>query len=201
MTPCQEGLFTKLCRLLANPRSVVVHEAGERKKDSFRRTFCLSAYRIVDNNLRDLLQHCCDVDQPVGKAARHIVHNYGRGGLPFVQEMIAEAMLGLMGDLLSESTEISPETEIQVMRCTRHLQYVVRVLSKPQRQKWVSLLVRVLRSQTANHSEIFIEDLKLLWRSDDDPRRNYSEAERELRSLRKSVSRNLRMDLSDLLYC
>ena len=118
-----------------------------------------------------------------------------------MQEMIAEAMLGLMGDLLSESTEISPETEIHVMRCTRHLQYVARALWKPQRQKWVSLLVRVLRGQTANHSEIFIEDLKLLWRSDDDPRRNYSEAERELRSLRKSASRNLQMDLSDLLCC
>ena len=64
-----------------------------------------------------------------------------------MQQLIAETMLGLLQNLLPESTEISQEASIQVMACTGHLDNVVQALTRTQRQYWVSLLVRVLREQ------------------------------------------------------
>ena len=64
---------------------------------------------VVSADLRDLLVHCCDTDKSVRSAAHHVGSNYALGGLRFVQQRIAEAMLGRVEDLLPESTEISEE--------------------------------------------------------------------------------------------
>ncbi|CAE7040829.1 unnamed protein product [Symbiodinium natans] len=155
---------------------------------------------IVIENLRDLLECCCDVDASVRKAAHHIVTNYVRGGLPWVQQVIAEAMLGRMENLWVD--EISQPALVQLWRCSKHLEDVVRALDKPQRQRWVSLLVRVLLSrQPCLDPKILISDLKLLWRADDDPRRSYAEAEQQLRAYMKSASKDRQGDVVRLLCC
>ncbi|CAE7548775.1 unnamed protein product [Symbiodinium sp. CCMP2592] len=63
--------------------------------------------REREGNLRDLLRHCADEDASLRKPAHHIVRNDGQGGLPFVEQMIADATLTRMGHVLSEPTGIS----------------------------------------------------------------------------------------------
>ncbi|CAE6954218.1 unnamed protein product [Symbiodinium sp. CCMP2592] len=164
------------------------------------------AFEIVCPNLRDLLRHCADEDASVRSSAHHVVRFYGKGGLPFVRQMIADAMLTLMGHVLADSTGISQAALMQVMQCTRHLDKVVRALAKPQRQKWVSLLVKALeslRSQESHRESMLtlISDLKLLWRADDDPSRTYAEAEQQLKALKKQANKDVRVALWDLLCC
>ena len=159
------------------------------------------ARRIVLANLRHLLGRCSDVSASVRKAAHHIVRNYGLGGLHWVRQVIAEAMLGRMENLLEESTEISEEASTQVMQCSAHLELILRALEKPQRQKWVSMLVRVLVGQKSCPKTL-INDLKLLWRADDDPGRSYAEAERQLVALARDAGRgDMLNDLWDILDC
>ena len=162
-----------------------------RRFAEWHRCFCNPRSRVVLANLRDLLGHCGDVDASVRASADDLVRNYGKGGLPCVQQAIAEAKLGLMENLLSESTEISQEVSTRVMTCSYHIRHVVRVLEKPQRQKWVSLLVRVLLGQQSCPKRL-ISDLELLWRADDDPSRSYAEAEQQLRAFRTNASKDTR---------
>ena len=163
------------------------------------------AFNIVCPNLRDLLRRCADEDACLRKSAHFIVLNYGKGGLPFVKQMIADAMLTLMGDMLPESTGISQTTLKQVMHCARHLDNVLRTLAKPQRQKWVSLLVKALESLQGRESYrkmlTLIADLKLLWRADYDPSRTYAEAEQQLKALLKLANDDVARALWDLLCC
>ena len=89
------------------------------------------------------------------------------------------------------------------MQCRAHLDNVVRALAKPQRQKWVSLLVKALESLRGQKSETLtlISDLKLLWRADDDPSRSYAEAEQQLKALMKKANADVGGALWDLLCC
>ncbi|CAE7723947.1 unnamed protein product [Symbiodinium sp. CCMP2592] len=157
---------------------------------------------IVTENLRSLLVHCCDVDVSVRLAAHHLVENYACGGLPFVQQLIAEAMLDRMEDLLPESVEISKEALEQAMQCATHLTSILRALTKPQRQKWVSLLVRALQNvEQDQDQETLISDLKILWRVDGDPRRSYAEAEQQLKAFSMHANRHLQTEIWHLHYC
>ncbi|CAE7800592.1 unnamed protein product, partial [Symbiodinium sp. CCMP2456] len=123
-------------------------------------------HQIVGSNLRFLLGLCSSADASESGAAHDIIRIYGRGGLPFVKQLIAESMLGLMQNLLPESTDHGE----QVMLCTR------------------CLLVGVLRSAGGRRVRPMglIKDLvrrfELLWRADDDPRRSYAEAEQDLKT-------------------
>ena len=155
------------------------------------------ARNIVIANLRHLFVHIRSADKSVRSQAHHVLMNYGLGGLPFVQQLIAEELLGLMGDLLPESAEISKKASLEAQRCSRHLYCIVRALTKCQRQKWVSMLVRVLKSQQAFHSSL-IDDLQLLWRADDDPRRSYAEAERQLKAFSVHASQAVQDELCRL---
>ncbi|CAE7246182.1 unnamed protein product [Symbiodinium sp. CCMP2592] len=148
---------------------------------------------IVETNLRSLLGLCASADASVRDAAHCVLRTYGRNGLPFVQQLIAETMLGLTQNLLPDSATISQEVSIQVVACTRHLDNVVQALAETQRRQWVSLLFRVLHGQgqkvrqvTRHPKEVVVEELvkrlKLLWRADDDPNRSYAETE-QLRAL------------------
>ncbi|OLQ15566.1 hypothetical protein AK812_SmicGene270 [Symbiodinium microadriaticum] len=153
---------------------------------------------IVSANLRALLVHYRDGDVSVRKHAHHLLGNYGFGGLPFVKQMIAEAMLDQMEDLLPESADISKEALKQAMQCAEHLTRVLRALTKPQRQKWVSLPVRALQSEESFQDQFqktLFSDLKLLWRVDDDPRRTYAEADQQLKAFSEHANRELRGEI------
>ncbi|CAE6912127.1 pyk1 [Symbiodinium sp. CCMP2592] len=151
---------------------------------------------MVSANLGDLLEHCCDEDVAVRKAAHYLVMNYGFGGLPFVQRLIAEAMLDRMEDLLPESGDISKEAFEQAMQCATHLTTILRALTKSQRQKWVSLLIRALQIEEQDEvQETLISDLKILWRVDDDPRRSYAEAEEQLKTFSVHANRQLQYEI------
>ena len=130
--------------------------------------------------------------------AHNLVGEHGFGGLPFAKQLIAEAMLGQMEDLLPESAEVSKESLEKAMQCAKHLTVVLRTLTKPQRQKWVSLLVRALQIDEgqAQFRKTLISDLMLLWRVDDDPRRTYAEAEQQLKAFSMHASRHLRLESS-----
>ena len=155
---------------------------------------------IVGSNLRHLFGQCCSADASVRRSAHYIIRNYGFGGLPWVQRWIAEEMLCLMETLLPESAEISQEAFIQFSLCTQHLEDVLRALEKPQRQQWVSLLVRALLGQKRCHERL-LHGLKLLWRADDIPRRSYAEAEQQLRAFRRTFSYDMQTRIFDLLLC
>ncbi|CAE7895439.1 unnamed protein product, partial [Symbiodinium microadriaticum] len=103
-------------------------------------------------------------------------------------------MLDQMEDLLPESAEISEDALEQATQCGEHLTNVLRALTKPQRQKWLSLLVRALHIAEghAQFQETLISDLKLLWLVDDDPRRTYAEAEQQLKAFSKHATYVLR---------
>ena len=159
---------------------------------------------IVSANLQSIFLHCRDVDLSVREHAHRLVADYGFGGLPFVQQTIAEAMLGQMEDLLPESADISKEALQRAMRCAEHIAIVVRGLTKPQRQKWVSLLVRALQiDEEIEHQfqERLISDLKILWRADDDPRRSYAEADQQLKAFSQLANKRLQREIMRLRYC
>ncbi|CAE7244569.1 unnamed protein product [Symbiodinium sp. CCMP2592] len=155
---------------------------------------------VVQANLRDLLVHCNDVDDSVRWSAHHLIQNHvGLGSHASVQRLIAEAMLGLMADRLPETAEICKENSYQVLRCSLPLPWVVRALTKSQRQKWVSLLVRLLDPKS--YQSTVIEHLTLLWRADDDPRRSYAEADRQLQALSQHSGRDVKEALFKLRMC
>ena len=137
---------------------------------------------IVQANLRDLFVHFCDVDESVSLSAHLLILNHAFGCHPFVQQLISEAMLGVMADLLPESAEITKEASIKAEWCAEHLEWIWRALTRSQRQKWVSFLVRLLQGQKACQITL-IDRLKLLWRADDDPSRSYAEADQQLKVL------------------
>ena len=155
---------------------------------------------IVTANLRDLLAHIRSKDKSLRGSAHRLLMNYAFGSLPFVQHLIADGLLGLMGDLLPESATTSKQASLLVQSCSRHLSGLVRGLTKRQRQKWASMLVRVLQGQIAVKSARIIDSLKILWRADDDPRRSYAEEEQQLRAFSKHASPDLQRELCNLRY-
>ncbi|CAE7268496.1 unnamed protein product [Symbiodinium sp. CCMP2592] len=207
------GSYTDLgaCNVLCRPQSVLDFAGTPLLAASYRdgQWWCVELARarqtcfaesdvcdIVGSNLRSLLGLCSSADASVRDAAHYTIRIYGSNGVPFVKQLIAETMLGLMENLLLESTEISPEASIQVMLCTQHVDNLLQALERTQRQQWVSLLVRVLRAQQGCRKEL-VHGLKLLWRADDDPRRSYAEAEQHLRA--RAFPRAVRRELVELL--
>ncbi|CAE7805619.1 unnamed protein product [Symbiodinium sp. CCMP2592] len=165
-------------------------------------------WHITQENLRHLFVHCRDVDESVSCSAHHLILNHAYGCHPSVQQEIAEGMLGLMGELLPElpeesETEVSKAAAIQAEKCSANLEWVLRALTRPQRQRWVSLLVRLLHLlQGQNPSQTtLVHRLTLLWRADDDPRRSYAEADKQLKTLSQHGSRDIRNALLRLRLC
>ena len=155
--------------------------------------------KLVDDNLCNLLKHCSDSDIRVCADAHLVVCNYGQSGLSWVQKTSAATMQRLTEDLLS-SAQISQAIVRRVYFACRHLSVVWRCLERPQRQVWVSLLVRIFSlSQFAVRHESVVDDLRLLWRADDDPRRTYAEADQQIFSLaRSATSKSLRQKLHEV---
>ncbi|CAE7176817.1 unnamed protein product, partial [Symbiodinium necroappetens] len=137
----------------------------------------------VGKNLQSLLRHCWSADASVAAAAHHIVHNHASDALPFVQQTIAEGMLTLMENLVTSSIRDNLQ---EIEPCTRTLEKVMRSLSKPQRQKLVSLMVKLLMSPDVTDRQRLVWQLKMLWLADDDPKRTYAEAEQQLLTVANS---------------
>ncbi|CAE7618918.1 PAO3 [Symbiodinium necroappetens] len=133
--------------------------------------------RTVGKNLQSLLRHCWSADTSVAAAAHDIVHNHASDALPFVQQAIAESMLALMEDLVTSNMRANLK---QIGPCARTLEKILRSLSKPQCQKWVSLTVKLLMDPHVTDKERLVWQLKMLWLVDDDPKRTYAEAEQQL---------------------
>ncbi|CAE7308882.1 unnamed protein product [Symbiodinium sp. KB8] len=70
-----------------------------------------------------------------------VTSNYATNALPCVQQPIAEAMLALMEELAESNIRANLK---RIGRCMHLLATVIRSLSKPQRQKLVTLLVKLL---------------------------------------------------------
>ncbi|CAE7042211.1 PAO3 [Symbiodinium sp. CCMP2592] len=153
--------------------------------------------RLVDQNLQSLLRHCRSADESVATAAMMVISNYASDALPFVQRFIAKAMLALLEDLV-ESDDI-PFNLRRLAHCMQPLACVLRSMRKRQRQKWVSLLVKVLMNRHVLKDPL-IERLKMLWLVDDNPQQTYAEAIQQLRSHMKSTSGDLQRRLRLLVH-
>ena len=150
----------------------------------------------VGKNLRSLLRHCQSADASVADAAISVVRNYAIDGLLFVQRPIAEAVLAWMKDAVESNILANLK---QISRFAGTLDVLTRSLVKRERQKLVSLLVKVLVEPTVSKLQV-INYLKTLWTVDDDPRRSYAEAEQQLRIAMQSASRDVRRQLSLLIH-
>ena len=170
---------------------------------------------IVVTNLRHSFRHCLDPDVSVREAAQGVVVNHAYGGLGFVNELIAEAMPSQMRDRMSTGGE-TQRTWARVWVCMQHLEDLLRVLTKPQRQEWVCLLVELLHclqstsaplawatnQKRATNQKNVIDDLKLLWRADGDPVRTCADATQQLRALTRHPNfEGIRQNLYSLLAC
>ena len=93
--------------------------------------------RTVGENLQCLLRHRRRGDACVDNAASLIMHNYASDAIPLVQQPLAEATLALMHHLAKSNIHAN------FLPCIHTLEKVLRSLSKPRRQKLVSLLVEL----------------------------------------------------------
>ena len=151
---------------------------------------------IVPKMVQDLLGHCHGVDMDVATAGHACVSFLGQGGTLPVQTQISEFMLGL-----SESQANSSEPDWRrTTLAVDHMRHVVRSLGKPERQRWVSLWMKVLSPvRSTELQRKVLKNLELLWRADEAPRKTYAEAVKRLKQLRLAKSRLLG-HLQDLCY-
>ncbi|CAE7037085.1 unnamed protein product [Symbiodinium sp. CCMP2592] len=140
--------------------------------------------RVVGKNLRSLLQHCRSSDVAVADAALLLVMNHAAEALHCVQGRIAKTMLGMTEELVESNISANRD---KILFCLQNLGMVLRALTKPQRQKWVSLLVKLLMDEDFPTEQV-IWRLRLLWLADDDPLRTYSEAQRQMKLFEKTNS-------------
>ena len=70
------------------------------------------------------------------------------------------------------------------------MKHVVRSLGRAERQRWASLWMKVL-SLVSNTQlqKLMLQNLEVLWRADDVPRKTYAEAIKRLKQLRLAKSR------------
>ena len=152
---------------------------------------------IVNKNLQSLLRHCHNVDDSLSRASEEVIINYATDGLPFVQQPVAETMLCRMEDLVESGI---PGKLKLIWVCVQILAVVLRSLDLPQRQRFVSLLVKLLPEPRVDKARV-IRQLESLWRADDDPRRSYAEARQQLRIFERSTSGDVQRQLTILICC
>ncbi|CAE7808464.1 unnamed protein product [Symbiodinium sp. CCMP2592] len=158
--------------------------------------------RIIRQHLQTFCNHALDPRNEVVASAHRLIAEYGRGGKPVAHKLIIEATLSRMRHLVSlDGKEVWVAWQ-QMPYSMRQLEAVLRSLSKPQRQEWVSLLVRGLHriecrlesvkskftaARAAEAAEYFnesqklvMEDLMLLWCVDEDPCQTYEDVTAQL---------------------
>ena len=147
----------------------------------------------VEKNVQWLLRHCWSADTSVAAAAHLVIHNHASDALPFVQHAIAEGLFAIMEDMVN--SDIGPQLD----SCLRTLEKLLRSLSKPERQKWVSLMVKLLVHPNVTSKERLVWQLKMLWLVDEDPKRTYAEEHQQLFSVAVSDSGDFKNDIMSLL--
>ncbi|CAE7651996.1 unnamed protein product [Symbiodinium sp. CCMP2592] len=165
-------------------------------------------YQTVSRNLTDLLSHCPHADERVHLSARHILQEHALGGLGFVQELIADTLLSQMRDILSTSGEIKV-TWNHMQMYLKHLEPLLRGLTRRQRQDWASLLVKVIHNLPAapaplgaTRQKVVLHQLKLLWYADDDPNRTYADEKKQLLAFADSPNfEEVKNSLPSLFRC
>ena len=106
-------------------------------------------------------------------------------------------MLGLLEAVVESKTAEWP----RVMWAVLHVKSITRALSETGRQRWVSLLVRLLKLETDfRRQKVVIVALEVLWRSDGAPWKTYGQHQLELQRMRDSARGELDHALM-LLLC
>ena len=113
------------------------------------------------------------MDKSIRHASHHILQIYSNAGLHFVRRLVSESMLHQLGELLQEKLP-SEEAELKevwfrISPCLNHFANVLRSMSRPQRQKWASLLVEVLRAMLPAPSGVhktILAAVLLLWQAE-----------------------------------
>ena len=100
-----------------------------------------------------------------------------------MQRPIAKATLGILEELVESN--MSANTSSTIL-CDYILGVVLRLLDKPQRQKWVSLLVKLLMDNDDFPKSTVVCRLRMLWLADDDPIRTYAAALHQLQLFAES---------------
>ncbi|CAE7742572.1 hypothetical protein AK812_SmicGene23880 [Symbiodinium microadriaticum] len=143
--------------------------------------------RIVGKNLRSLLWHCQSANDSISDSARQLLvyschASYVADGLPFAQRFIANYLLDLMENIVESHSYANLK---DIGPCLKALAMVLRSMSKPQRQKWVSLLVQLLTDYKLpkENAQVAIWRLRMLWMADDDPTRTYAKSQHDLRTV------------------
>ncbi|CAE7248266.1 unnamed protein product [Symbiodinium sp. CCMP2592] len=194
------------CRVLAHARTTHSFDQAD-------------VHKIICQHLQSAFRLSLDQSDDVAASAHDLILEYGQGGLPCARELIAEAVLSRMRHIMSTKDNFGVGWQ-QMLYCMQHLESVVRSLTKPQRQEWVSLLVTGLhrlecriqsfkKPRAASATEYFkesqkwvIEDLMLLWCVDDDPGQTYEEVKPQLRAWQgSSTLKDVRNSLVFLLRC
>ncbi|CAE7209899.1 unnamed protein product [Symbiodinium sp. CCMP2592] len=152
--------------------------------------------RIVAKNLQSLLWHCRSENAAVASAGMTVLLNYAADGLPFVQQPIAATLLSLLEDIIVESDIVANMKRIS--QCIEGLQMVLRSMERPQRRRWVSLMVHLLSDSRVRRDRLLLP-LNMLWVADDDPRTTYKESRRELKILAHSVSTDSQSEKADIM--
>ncbi|CAE7206098.1 unnamed protein product [Symbiodinium necroappetens] len=152
---------------------------------------------IVGENLQWLLRHNQSSDAAVVGAAGQVLFNCAAKGLPFVQQMIAAAMLERADCLIQSGIRANIE---RIWDCFETLLFTLRSLSMRERQTCASLLVKLLLEYGSPKGKTVLEKLNLLWIVDDDPKRTYADVVQQLRIFAKSpASEGLTAELEDLV--
>ena len=153
--------------------------------------------RIVGENLQWLLRHNQSSDAAVVGAAGQALFNCAAKGLPFVQQMIAAAMLERADCLIQSGIRANIE---RIWDCFETLLFTLRSLSMRERQTCASLLVKLLLEYGSPKGKTVLEKLNLLWIVDDDPKRTYADVVQQLRIFAKSpASEGLTAEIEDLV--
>ncbi|CAE6966074.1 unnamed protein product [Symbiodinium sp. CCMP2592] len=150
---------------------------------------------IVAKNLQALLRNCMSAGS-VARDAMYVVMNYACDALPSLQRPIAETVLSRMEALVESDIAANPG---QIGDCITSLTMVLRSMNKPQRQKWASLLVKLLMDSHVREDEL-IWRLNMLWLADDNPRETYAEARQQVRTFANSASEDLQAHLQYLIH-
>ncbi|CAE7836639.1 unnamed protein product [Symbiodinium sp. CCMP2592] len=151
---------------------------------------------IVGKNLESLHRHCLSADAAVATAASLVAANYSGHALAFMQRPIGKAMIALLEDLVESDI---PTNMGRIGYCVQTLTNVLHSLCKLQRQKWVSLMVKLLMDESAPKERV-IRPLKMIWLVDDNPAETYRESIQQLRSLVKTAHGEVQCDLQLLIH-
>ncbi|CAE7654103.1 PAO3 [Symbiodinium sp. CCMP2592] len=152
--------------------------------------------RLVEQNVESLLRHCRSADESVAGPASIVMANYSPDALTFVQRTVADAMLALLEDLVEADIRTNGR---RIASCVQTLAFALRSMCKRQRQKWVSLLVKLLMNRHSLKDPL-IHRLKMLWAVEDNPKQTYAEAIQHLQTHVKSTSGDLQRDMKFLIH-